>query len=375
MASSFILPPSSLGNLGDFRLLREIGRGGMGVVYEAEQVSLRRRVALKILPFAAALDPRQLQRFKNEALAAAHLRHENIVPVHAVGEERGVHFYAMQFIEGQSLAALIGELKTPAAERSNLNGTATTAVAALSTERSSGSRRYFDWVAKLGRQAALALEHAHSVGIIHRDIKPANLLLDPHGLLWITDFGLAQMAGDSGVTVTGEMLGTLRYASPEQALARRGVVDHRSDVYSLGATLYELLTLRPLFASPDRNELLRQIADEEPHPPRSLEPAVPRELETVVLKALRKEPSERYATARELADDLERFLDNRPILARRPTIMERLWKSARRHPSLVSAGLLTLLLLCGASLVSMVLIGFGRFSIMNYAAFLNILSV
>jgi serine/threonine protein kinase len=211
-------------------------------------------------------------------------------------------------------------------------------------------------VANLGRQAALALEHAHSVGIVHRDIKPANLLLDPHGLLWITDFGLAQMAGDAGVTLTGEMLGTLRYASPEQALARRGVVDHRSDVYSLGATLYELLTLRPLFASPDRKELLRQIADEEPRPPRSLESAVPRELETVVLKALRKEPSERYSTARELADDLERFLDNRPILARRPTTMERLWKSARRHPSLVSAGLLALLLLLGASLVSMVLI-------------------
>jgi serine/threonine protein kinase len=350
-------PPSGMGQLGDFRLLREIGRGGMGVVYEAEQVSLRRRVALKILPFAAALDPRQLQRFKNEALAAAHLRHENIVPVHAVGEERGVHFYAMQLVDGQSLAALIGELKIPAGEPSPVRGrVSSTTVAVLSTERSSGSRRYFDWVAKLGRQAALALDHAHSIGIVHRDIKPANLLLDPHGLVWITDFGLAQMAGAPGVTVIGEMLGTLRYASPEQALARRGVVDHRSDVYSLGATLYELLTLRPLFASTDRNELLRQIADEEPRPPRSLESAVPRELETVVLKALCKEPSERYVTARELADDLQRFLDNRPILARRPTIMERLWKSARRHPTLVCAGLLVLVLLLGASLVSTVLI-------------------
>jgi eukaryotic-like serine/threonine-protein kinase len=401
--------PGDVGQLGDFRLVREIGRGGMGVVYEAEQISLRRRVALKVLPFAAALDLRQLQRFKNEALAAAHLRHENIVPVHAVGEERGVHFYAMQFIEGRSLAALIGELKATAADSAVAevarlpdgtlassatdsavaevarlpdgtlatsatdsavaevarlpDGTlatsataATSRVAMLSTERSSGSRRYYNWVANLGRQGARALEHAHTVGIVHRDVKPANLLLDPQGQLWVADFGLARMAGDPGLTVTGEMLGTLRYASPEQALARRGVVDHRSDVYSLGATLYELLTLRPLFESRDRNDLLRQIAEEEPCSPRSLHPGVPRELETVVLKALGKEPSERYSTARELADDLQRFLDNRPVLARRPTSMERLWKLARRHPSLVGAGLVVLLLLLAGSLLSTFLI-------------------
>jgi hypothetical protein len=202
----------------------------------------------------------------------------------------------------------------------------------------------------------LALEHAHAVGVVHRDIKPANLLLDPRGQLWVTDFGLAQMTGDAGLTVTGELLGTLRYASPEQVLARQGVVDHRSDVYSLGATLYELLTLRPIFEGRDRNELLRQIADDEPHPPRSLHSSVPRELETVVLKALGKEASERYPTARELADDLERFLDNRPILARRPTAAERLRKLARRHPSLVGAGAVVLALLSIGSLVSSVLI-------------------
>jgi serine/threonine protein kinase len=344
-----------IGTLGDFRLLREVGRGGMGVVYEAEQVSLRRRVALKVLPFAAALDSRQLQRFKNEAMAAAHLRHENIVPVHAVGEERGVHFYAMQFVEGRSLAALIAELQAPLAKPSA--AAATSPAAMLSTERSSGSPRYYDWVARLGMQAAVALGHAHAVGIVHRDIKPANLLLDHGGRLWITDFGLAQMAGDAGLTLTGELLGTLRYASPEQALARRGVVDHRSDVYSLGATLYELLTLRPLFEGRDRNELLRQIADEEPRPPRSLHASTPRELETVVLKALQKEPSERYPTARALADDLQRFLDNRPVLARRPTVGERLRKLARRHPSLVGAGVVVLVLLCAGSLVSTLLIG------------------
>src|SRR5262249_21708266 len=165
---------SALGQLGEFRLLREIGRGGMGVVYEAEQLSLRRRVALKVLPFAAAIDPRQLQRFKNEALAAANLRHENIVPVHAVGEERGVHYYAMQFIEGQSLAALIAELRRggraePSAETVGPVLAAATqvtdAAASLSRDRSSGGRRYFEWAAGLGRQAALALEHAHQTGI------------------------------------------------------------------------------------------------------------------------------------------------------------------------------------------------------------------
>jgi serine/threonine protein kinase len=353
-----------IGELGDFRLLREIGRGGMGVVYEAEQISLRRRVALKVLPFAAALDPRQLQRFKNEALAAAHLRHENIVPVYMVGEERGVHYYAMQFIEGRSLANLIAEMKLQTPESPNQAALeigkrempATTPAAVLSTERSSSSRRYYEWVARLGRQAALALEHAHSVGIVHRDVKPANLLLDPGGRLWVTDFGLAQMAGSAALTVTGELLGTIRYASPEQVLARQGVVDHRSDVYSLGATLYELLTMRPLFDGRDRNELLRQIAREEPLPPRSIHPSVPRELETVVLKALGKESSERYLTALEFADDLQRFLDNHPVLARRPTPVERLWKLARRHPSVVAAVLVVMLLLLAGSLLSTLLI-------------------
>jgi serine/threonine protein kinase len=351
------LAAPGVGELGDFRLLREVGRGGMGVVYEAEQVSLRRRVALKVLPFAAALDPRQLQRFKNEALAAAHLRHQHIVPVHTVGEERGVHYYAMQFVEGRSLAHLIAELRALAADRPRAPSAGDPGPAAvLSTERSSGSRRYYDWVANLGRQAALALDHAHAVGVVHRDVKPANLLLDTRGHLWITDFGLAQVAGDAGLTVTGELLGTLRYASPEQVLARQGVVDQRSDVYSLGATLYELLTLRPIFEGRDRNELLRQIADEEPRPPRSLHPSVPRELETAVLKALGKEPSERYPTARALADDLQRFLDNRPVLARRPTAAERLRKLARRHPSLVGAAAVVLVLLATGSSLSTLLI-------------------
>jgi serine/threonine protein kinase len=362
----------ALGQLGEFRLLREVGRGGMGVVYEADQISLQRRVALKVLPLAAAIDDRRLQRFKNEALAAAHLRHEHIVPVHAIGTDLGVHYYAMQFIEGQSLAALIGELRgltgeaelprasppipEPGAETAGAPVTRAgdashSAAVTISRDLNAGSRKYFDWVAGLGRQAAEALEHAHQMGIVHRDIKPANLLLDPRGQLWVTDFGLAQFSGDAGLTMTGDFLGTLRYASPEQIRARSGLVDHRTDIYSLGATLYELLTLRPLFEGRDRNELLRQIADEEPRPPRSIRPAGPEDLETVVLKALAKEPAERYATAQDMAADLQRFLENRPILARRPTLAERLRKWARRHPAVVLAGGVLLLLACAGSLI------------------------
>jgi serine/threonine protein kinase len=369
--------PSGIGELGDFRLLREVGRGGMGTVYEAEQISLRRRVALKVLPFAAAIDPRRLQRFKTEALAAAHVQHEKIVPVYAVGCERGVHYYAMQFIDGQSLAALIAELRplrdegrrraasghgeedaeTPrgAGERNSIEE-ASVAATTISRERSSDRRRYFDRVAGLGRQAALALESAHQSGIVHRDVKPGNLLLDLRGQLWVTDFGLAQVTGDAGLTITGELLGTLRYASPEQLLARRGIVDHRSDIYSLGATLYELVTLQPPFEGRDRHALIRQIADDDPAPPGDLDPAVPAELETIVLKALRKDPTERYATAQELADDLQRFLDRRPIVARRPTLSARVRGWSRRHPALVGSAVVALILVSAASLVSTALL-------------------
>ncbi len=342
------------GQLGDFRLIREIGRGGMGIVYEAEQISLGRRVALKLLPFASALDPRQLQRFKNEAAAAAHLRNENIVAVHAVGCERGVHYYAMQFVEGQSLAELITEWKRPA-QASPLVTTA--ALAKLSTQRQSTRRSRFEWVAGLGKQAALALEHAHQMGVIHRDVKPSNLLLDTHGHLWITDFGLAHIANDGGLTMTGEMLGTLRYASPEQTLGRRGVVDHRSDIYSLGATLYELLTLRPPFDGRDRHELLQQIANSEPPALRSLVPMIPEKLETIVLKALRTDPADRYATAQEVADDLQRFLDGRPILARPPGWAEHFWTWARRHPTSLMASAITLLFVTVSSVLIAVLVG------------------
>jgi serine/threonine protein kinase len=368
--------------LGDFRLVREIGRGGMGVVYEAEQLSLSRRVALKVLPFAAALDAKQLQRFKNEAQAAAHLHHTNIVPVFGVGCERGVHFYAMQFIEGQTLAALIRQLRhaagLDAAEPEGCGADAAALPQALasgqlapasrsraeepptgpythlpaqaqappaaatpqpaapgSTERSTKDPAFFRTVANLGVQAAEALEHAHQLGVVHRDIKPANLLVDAGGRLWVTDFGLAHVQSQVGLTMTGDLVGTLRYMSPEQALAKRVIIDHRTDIYSIGVTLYELLTLQPAFGGNDRQELLRQIAFEEPRPPRRRNQSMPAELETIVLKAMEKNPGERYATAQQLADDLERFLKDEPIWAKRPTLPQRARKWARRHKPLV----------------------------------------
>jgi serine/threonine protein kinase len=337
------LPESALapeGTLGDFRLVREIGRGGMGVVYEAVQLSLGRRVALKVLPLAATFDGRQLQRFENEARAAAHLHHGNIVPVFAVGNERGVPYYAMQFIDGRSLAAVIDDLRrkpapaAPAAE--------TVAAAGSITDQSLGGKGVFRAGARIGVQAAEALDYAHQMGVLHRDVKPANLLLDARGNLWVTDFGLARIQGSPGLTSPGDLLGTLRYMSPEQA-AGRAVIDPRSDVYGMGVTLYELLTQRPAFPGRDRQECLRQILEEDPVALRQHNRAVPVELETIVLKAMAKAPEDRYNTARELADDLRRFLDDQPIRAKPPGLSERLAKWARRHRHVVAAAVLGLM--------------------------------
>src|SRR5262249_2618580 len=202
------------------------------------------------------------------------------------------------------------------------------AAATISTERSTKGPAFYRTVASLGVQAAEALEFAHQSGVVHRDVKPANLLLDAGGRVWVTDFGLARLGTDAGLTMTGDLLGTLRYMSPEQALGQRVPVDHRTDVYSLGATLYELLTLGPACGGPTRGEVRRRIALEEPRPPRRLNPAVPAELETIVLKAMAKNPAERYATAQELADDLKRFLEDKPIRARRPSLRQRAAKWA-----------------------------------------------
>ncbi|MCA9262726.1 MAG: protein kinase [Planctomycetales bacterium] len=343
--------------LGDFRLLREIGRGGMGIVFEAEQLSLGRKIALKVLPFAATLDRQRLKRFQNESRAAASLDHPNIVAVHSVGEERGVYYYAMQLVDGKSLAETITELRdsrdgktaassahecasgtekdNEASELPSPQADIDTLAIAQSTVRSKSRAAYYRRVAELGIQAANALDHAHSVGIVHRDIKPANLLIDSEGKLWITDFGLARVEQDIGVTMTGDVIGTLAYMSPEQALAKRVVIDHRTDIYSLGVTLYEMLTLSLPYIGSDQQELFKKIAFDEPRRPRQLDARIPADLETVVLKAIEKSPTDRYSTALDLAEDLRRFLANQPIRAKRPKLHERAVKWSCRHQGLI----------------------------------------
>ena len=384
--------------LGDYRILREIGRGGMGIVYEAEQISLRRRVALKVLPYAAIMDPRQLARFQNEAHAAASLRHPHIVPVYSVGRERGVHYYAMQYVDGQSLAQVVQYLRSKehlatidqAAISEGDRGAVTlpfappnaphdepqeapdasrrervppkpdvdaapivdtppdvdTAPAAhLATDRSSNGQAYFRSVARLGIQAAEALDHAHRHGIVHRDVKPSNLMLDTNGELWVTDFGLARLENETNITMTGDVLGTLRYMSPEQLQGQRAVVDGRADIYSLGATLYELLALEPVWKGFNRGELTRHIASDEPRPLRYHNRRIPAELEIITLKALEKRPEDRYATAQEMADDLRRYLTDQPIRAKRANLFERIGKWSRRHRPLIHAAIAALVVI------------------------------
>ena len=360
--------------LGDYHILREIGRGGMGVVYEAQQLSLGRRVALKVLPFAAAVDPKQRQRFQIEAQAAAQLHHPHIVPVFGVGCDDGVHYYAMQFVDGQSLAAVIHDLRSgdgampawaepsvsagpvenpsprhandgqpvggrspslpiePAAVSPTGNMAAdddptwnltqsidTTKSGATAAGLVHHDKAFCRKVARLGIEAADALDHAHALGVLHRDIKPANLLIDRAGAVWITDFGLARFSGNQSLTGTGDVVGTLRYMSPEQALARRGVVDQRTDIYALGATLYELLTLKPAFGGRDHQELLRQIALDEPIPPSRLQPGgPPRPGDDRPESDGQKTRPAAIRRAQELSEDLKRFLNDDSIMGRRP---------------------------------------------------------
>ncbi len=387
--------------LGDYLLLRTVGSGGMGIVYEAIQESLGRHVALKTLPLQRLGDPTRLERFRREARAAARLHHAHIVPVYGVGEHEGLHYYTMQFIRGHGLDTVLQEVKrlrnepdAPATasapadqhlsttlahglrtgrfpvdevERERSTGAvveqahrgpapapaATTSLSAPWGDRSELSdqpeAKYVRSVARIGVQVAEALEYAHQQGVLHRDIKPSNLLLDADGEVWVTDFGLAKAQGSDELTRTGDIVGTLRYLAPERF---DGWSDPRSDVYALGATLYELLALRPAFDESDRVKLIDRVLHESAMPLRQVNRQVPRDLETVVLKALAKEPGERYATAGQMADDLRRFVAGRPILARRSSAIERSWSWSKRNPAVAALLALVALLLTGGTVAS-----------------------
>jgi serine/threonine protein kinase len=342
--------------LGDFEVLRELGRGGMGIVFEARQVSLNRKVALKVLGGGLGLTHRAVLRFRREAEAAAKLHHTNIVPVYAIDEDDGCHFYAMELIDGPSLDRVLDDWRrgpvtttgqgaspgpgldeTVAYERAAGAPITPPDQSPPSSLGSSGGSEHFDQIAHMVADVADALDYAHRNGVVHRDIKPSNLLLSPHGRLSLNDSGLARMLEEPGVTVTGEFLDTPRYMSPEQVAAGRAPVDHRTDIYSLGATLYELLTLRPPFDAPRRDQVIGQILHKDPAPPRKINKRIPLDLETICLKALEKDPNRRYQAAGAMAEDLRRFVNRHAIAARRIGPVGRVVKWSRRNPWLAAA--------------------------------------
>jgi serine/threonine-protein kinase len=320
--------PNSLGSVfGSYELLEEIGRGGMGVVYKARQRTLNRIVALKLILTGARATAAEIKRFRTEATAAATLQHPNVVAIHEVGEHEGQNYFSMDYIEGKSLAEVIRRTPLPGEQ----------------------AARYVKTVAQ-------AIHYAHGRGILHRDLKPHNVLIDGTGEPRITDFGLARhIESDSDLTVSGAVLGTPSYMPPEQAGGKRKEIGPASDVYSLGAILYDALTGRPPFRADTPADTLYQVVNEEPAPPRLLNPKVPRDLDTICLKCLAKAPAQRYASADDLADDLGRFLRQEPIQARPVGPLSRLWRWCRRDPIVAgfsgATGLLLLLLALAAVLI------------------------
>lgn len=433
------LDAERLKKLGDFRIIREIGRGGMGVVYDAEQQSLKRHVALKVLAPGITGSENELRRFKREAEAAARLHHTNIVPVFGTGESDGLHFIVMQLVDGVPLNEAIDSVRIdskstvqPAATEadsshdgeedeatlssgsftaqmaasalltgSTLQPTAASIAASLKSGAATGDpaaapstksfyghagsdsggsfridyekaadaapaesgpaesgppeplprnlgRRYWNSVADIAAEIGDAISYAHDQGIVHRDVKPSNILFDRAGGVWITDFGLARHEEHEAVTRSGDIIGTLRYMAPEQC---DGTGDTRSDIYSLGLTLYELITLQPAFPEARHGVLIQQKQDGDFPKPRSINPRIPRDLETITLKACSTDPAHRYQTAAALAADLRRFLDDRPVRARRITSAERLWRWSRRNPVTASLSGLSLVLLIAVAVV------------------------
>ncbi|MBM4088761.1 MAG: serine/threonine protein kinase, partial [Planctomycetes bacterium] len=382
--SSLAVPSS----LGDFTIVREIGRGGMGVVYEAEQQSLARRVAVKVLPKQMLLSDELLRQFQREAQTAARLHHTNIVPVFGIGEQDGLHYYVMPLIRGVGLDELIrhmrgvGEMETRHWRAGGRGGGEDGMRAAVrdlvakkfpsTTGREVSGAWGMGWpagdhpvghggavagdrwrmTANVGLQAAVALEYAHGQGTLHRDIKPSNLLVDERGLVLVADFGLARAVDLADASRGDDVVGTWRYMAPEQF---EGDADPRSDIYALGLTLYELLVLQPAFRGADgARRVPGRRSDPEPVWPRDIDPSVPRDLETVILKCVAAEPARRYERAAALADDLQRLLDGRPIRARRVSLPERAWRWCRRSPALAIVSALAALSLLAAAATAIV---------------------
>ncbi|MEO1530007.1 MAG: protein kinase [Planctomycetota bacterium] len=362
--------PSSLQaqKIGTYQLLREIGRGGMGIVYEAQHETLERRVAVKVLPKKLAMDRRTLARFHREARAIAKLHHSNIVPLYDVGAEEGQRYFAMQLISGPSLDRALLDAKSSVAlehqsatsqdsraasrkldlARRNSELKALTESGSLSGSSTSQRSTMFHWVAKVGSQIADAIDYAHRHGILHRDVKPSNILLDESGTAWLSDFGLAK-TGDDELTQTGDFVGTLRYMSPERF---RGQCDERADIYGLGLTLYEMLAMQPAFSVTGRLTLIEQISQSNRPRLRDLNPRIPRDLETIVLKACDPIPKTRYRSASEFADDLRSFLGDRPIKARRVSATEHVLRWSRRNRGLAAAIVVSALSLVLLTVVS-----------------------
>lgn len=379
-----------LHQLGDYRIIREIGRGGMAIVYEAEQQSLHRHVAVKVFPEQAFDDSNHLKRFQREAKTIGCLHHNNIVPVFGIGQQDGLHYFVMQLLDGNSLDHVIRELRDYSNKRAEKldplqqiigsqqerttelkasaefsrspdNGESTggqsSSIRAEQPETTQSSvafevaksvqddffrgKPYWRRIAELGRQVAVGLQYAHQQGVLHRDIKPSNLVIDQSWRVWITDFGLATCLSHDRLSQTGDIVGTLRYMAPERL---SGQSDVRSDIYSLGLTIYELATLQPAFDANSRGKLTRQVLHGSPPAPRQILSDFPPDLETIILKAISREPKDRYQSAAQFAADLKNFCEDRPILARRASKTEHLKRWMIRNP--VAASLSSALLLC-----------------------------
>lgn len=377
--------------LGDLRIVREIGRGGMGIVYEAVQESLGRTVAVKVLPKNRLDNEQSLARFQREARTAASLHHTNIVPVLGVGIDEGFYYYVMQFVQGVGLDEVICQLRVAATltsqgespaqdpillarnlsqhseEASTIRGAKTEISTEAAVADADGSqindvhfvtsegrlrktgREYWQSVARIAQRVATALQYAHDQGILHRDIKPSNLLVDSQGEVSVADFGLAKSVDQAGISRSGEVVGTLRYMAPEQLA---GAADHRSDVYSLGVTLYELATLKPLYDEAKLAKTLSSGGGLKLVAPSEIRPDLPQDLGTIIVKAVDLEPDRRYQSAAELSEDLRRFCEDRPILAKRTSVCEHLWRWSRRNPAVATLGGVAASLLVAVAVVS-----------------------